>query len=46
MLIDEVLTPDSSRFWPAQEYEPGRDPPGFDKQYVRNDLQELADKGR
>ena len=35
-LIDEVLTPDSSRFWPADEYEVGRDQPSFDKQYVRN----------
>ncbi len=46
ILIDKVLTPDSARFWPAQEYDPGRDPPGFDKQDVRNYLQELADKGR
>jgi phosphoribosylaminoimidazole-succinocarboxamide synthase len=36
MLIDEVLTPDSSRFWPADQYEPGRDQPSFDKQFVRN----------
>ena len=35
-LIDEVLTPDSSRFWPASEYQPGRDQPSFDKQYVRD----------
>jgi len=33
---DEVLTPDSSRFWPADEYEPGRPQPSFDKQYVRD----------
>lgn len=39
ILIDEVLTPDSSRFWPADEYEPGRDQPSFDKQYVRNYLE-------
>ena len=36
MLVDEVLTPDSSRFWPADQYAPGRDQPSFDKQYVRN----------
>ncbi|MCA8990251.1 MAG: phosphoribosylaminoimidazolesuccinocarboxamide synthase, partial [Planctomycetaceae bacterium] len=35
LLIDEVLTPDSSRFWPADEYEPGHAQPSFDKQYVR-----------
>jgi len=35
-LGDEVLTPDSSRFWPADEYEPGRTQPSFDKQYVRD----------
>ena len=36
MLADEVLTPDSSRFWPADQYEPGRGQPSFDKQYVRD----------
>ena len=36
ILIDEVLTPDSSRFWPADEYEPGGPQPSFDKQYVRD----------
>ena len=36
ILIDEVLTPDSSRFWPADEYEPGRGQPSFDKQFVRD----------
>jgi phosphoribosylaminoimidazole-succinocarboxamide synthase len=36
ILIDEALTPDSSRFWPASEYEPGRGQPSFDKQYVRD----------
>ncbi len=46
MLIDEVLTPDSSRFWPADQYQPGRDQPSFDKQYVRNYLQDLADQGK
>jgi phosphoribosylaminoimidazole-succinocarboxamide synthase len=41
ILIDEVLTPDSSRFWPADEYQPGRDQPSFDKQFVRNYLETL-----
>ena len=36
VLADEVLTPDSSRFWPADQYEPGRGQPSFDKQYVRD----------
>lgn len=36
MLIDEVLTPDSSRFWPADVYKPGQDQPSFDKQFVRD----------
>ena len=36
LLIDEVLTPDSSRFWPKEEYTPGRDQPSFDKQYLRD----------
>ena len=36
ILIDEVLTPDSSRFWPENRYEPGRGQPSFDKQYVRD----------
>jgi phosphoribosylaminoimidazole-succinocarboxamide synthase len=39
ILIDEVLTPDSSRFWPAAEYAPGRDQPSYDKQFVRNWLE-------
>jgi len=38
-LIDEALTPDSSRFWPADEYQPGSNPPSFDKQYVRDWLE-------
>jgi len=38
-LIDEVLTPDSSRFWPADQYRPGANPPSFDKQYVRDWLE-------
>ena len=41
ILIDEVLTPDSSRFWPKDQYEPGRDQPSYDKQIVRNYLLEL-----
>jgi phosphoribosylaminoimidazole-succinocarboxamide synthase len=41
ILVDEVLTPDSSRFWPADTYEPGRDQPSFDKQFVRNWLDTL-----
>lgn len=40
-LIDEVLTPDSSRFWPADQYRPGRPQPSFDKQYVRDYLETL-----
>ena len=39
ILIDEVLTPDSSRFWPADQYEPGRSQPSFDKQVVRDYLE-------
>ncbi|PAW91596.1 MAG: phosphoribosylaminoimidazolesuccinocarboxamide synthase [Pedosphaera sp. Tous-C6FEB] len=42
LLIDEVLTPDSSRFWPAAEYVPGRSQPSFDKQFVRDYLETLA----
>lgn len=38
-LIDEALTPDSSRFWPADQYQPGANPPSFDKQYVRDWLE-------
>jgi phosphoribosylaminoimidazole-succinocarboxamide synthase len=38
-LVDEVLTPDSSRFWPADEYEPGHGQPSFDKQFVRDWLE-------
>ena len=39
ILIDEILTPDSSRFWPADDYEPGHDQTSFDKQFVRNWLE-------
>ncbi len=45
LLIDEVLTPDSSRFWPADAYRPGREQPSFDKQFVRDYLQGLVDQG-
>jgi len=41
-LIDEVLTPDSSRFWPAESYQPGTSPPSYDKQFVRDHLETLA----
>jgi len=41
ILIDEVLTPDSSRFWPANEYAPGRPQASFDKQFVRDYLEAL-----
>ena len=41
VLIDEVLTPDSSRFWPSESYEPGHGQPSFDKQYVRDYLEEI-----
>jgi phosphoribosylaminoimidazole-succinocarboxamide synthase len=41
ILIDEVLTPDSSRFWPQSKYEPGRGQPSFDKQFVRDYLEEI-----
>jgi phosphoribosylaminoimidazole-succinocarboxamide synthase len=39
---DEMLTPDSSRFWPADRYEPGRSPPSLDKQYVRDYLESVG----
>ena len=41
VLIDEVLTPDSSRFWPADTYREGTSPPSFDKQFVRDYLETL-----
>ena len=41
VLIDEVLTPDSSRFWPRSQYEPGHGQPSFDKQFVRDYLEEI-----
>jgi len=42
ILVDEALTPDSSRFWPADSYEPGHDQPSFDKQFLRNWLDTLS----
>ncbi len=42
VLIDEVLTPDSSRFWPAETYAPGQSPERFDKQFVRNHLESIG----
>jgi len=41
ILIDEVLTPDSSRFWPVEGYAPGKSQPSFDKQFVRDYLETL-----
>ena len=41
LLIDEVLTPDSSRFWPLDQYEPGRGQPSYDKQFLRDYLSTL-----
>ena len=46
ILIDEVLTPDSSRYWPADRHEPGREQDNFDKQYIRNHLQKVVDNGQ
>jgi len=42
ILIDECLTPDSSRFWPADQYRPGGPQPSFDKQFVRDYLMEIG----
>jgi phosphoribosylaminoimidazole-succinocarboxamide synthase len=46
LLIDEVMTPDSSRFWPADRYQPGRSQPSFDKQPLRDYLAGLRAEGR
>ena len=46
LLIDELLTPDSSRFWPADQWQPGRNPPSYDKQFVRDYLSSLKDWNR
>lgn len=45
LLIDEIFTPDSSRFWPADDWEPGREQQSFDKQFVRNYLETVVDAG-
>jgi phosphoribosylaminoimidazole-succinocarboxamide synthase len=45
LLIDEIFTPDSSRFWPADEWQPGREQPSFDKQIVRNYLETVVAAG-
>ena len=45
VLADEILTPDSSRFWPSGRYKPGRDQESFDKQYVRDYLMGLVSRG-
>jgi phosphoribosylaminoimidazole-succinocarboxamide synthase len=45
MVIDEILTPDSSRFWPADRYQPGRGQPSFDKQPLRDYLAEIKKRG-
>jgi phosphoribosylaminoimidazole-succinocarboxamide synthase len=41
-LVDEVLTPDSSRFWPAEQYSPGKPQPSYDKQFVRDYLEQIG----
>ena len=45
LLIDEIFTPDSSRFWPADQWQPGGEQPSFDKQVVRNYLEEQVKAG-
>jgi phosphoribosylaminoimidazole-succinocarboxamide synthase len=45
-LMDEVLTPDSSRFWPAESYQEGINPPSFDKQFVRDWLEQVRVDGK
>ena len=42
IVVDELLTPDSSRFWPADRYEPGKSQPSFDKQFVRDYLSDTG----
>ena len=42
VLIDEMLTPDSSRFWPKSQYHPGQAQPSFDKQFVRDYLEQIG----
>jgi phosphoribosylaminoimidazole-succinocarboxamide synthase len=45
-LMDEVLTPDSSRFWPAESYQSGNNPPSYDKQFVRDWLEQAQVDGK
>ncbi len=45
ILVDEALTPDSSRYWPAEDWRPGRDQPSFDKQFVREHLLRVVERG-
>jgi phosphoribosylaminoimidazole-succinocarboxamide synthase len=45
-LMDEVLTPDSSRYWPVESYTPGRNPPSYDKQFVRDWLETATLDGK
>ncbi len=45
ILIDEIFTPDSSRFWPADDWQPGREQASFDKQIVRNYLETVVASG-
>ena len=45
MLIDEIFTPDSSRFWPRDQWQPGQEQPSFDKQIVRNYLETVVKAG-
>ena len=45
ILIDEIFTPDSSRFWPAEDWEPGREQNSFDKQVIRNYLENVVNQG-
>ena len=45
ILVDEIFTPDSSRFWPADQWRPGEEQPSFDKQYVREHLETLVAAG-
>ena len=46
VLMDEVLTPDSSRYWPAESYQEGSNPPSFDKQFLRDWLEQAQVDGR
>ena len=46
IVIDEILTPDSSRFWPADRYQPGKSQPSFDKQPLRDYLADLKQQGK